>query len=236
MKNKIYLILFISIIISISTVNLSYSKSIYDKVKKGLEAFNKEKFDDALIQYRDAQTDDPESPILHYNVGTVLYKQKKYEEAIKEFEKALSIEDSLKLSAVHYNMGNTYFRMNDYQKAIESYEQCLKLNPNDVDAKYNLEYVRNLLKDNANKQQQNQQNQDNKQDKQKEEQKQEQKNESSNEKKEEDKSQQSAGEEKDKKEMSKEQAEQLLDALKNEEKNSQKRRIPVGDRRREKDW
>jgi tetratricopeptide (TPR) repeat protein len=37
--------------------------------------------------------------------------------------------------------------MQDYQKAIESYQKALEINPDDIDAKFNLELARRMLKE-----------------------------------------------------------------------------------------
>jgi len=53
-------------------------------------------------------------------------------------------------------MGNSMVEQQKLQEAVESYKQSLRQNPGDMDAKYNLEYARRLLK----QQQQQQQDQD----------------------------------------------------------------------------
>ena len=42
-------------------------------------------------------------------------------------------------SDVHYNIGNVQFQDGKIDRAIESYKSCLRLNPDDLDAKHNLE-------------------------------------------------------------------------------------------------
>lgn len=141
------------------------------KVQEGNVLFNEEKFDEANSKYRDAQLDAPESPVINYNIAGTEYKIGKFEEALENYSKAMSPglaegrkpeEEQLLRSRVHYNRGNTYYKLNKYMEAINEYREALKLNPTDEDAKYNLEFVRNKLKNQSQQQNQDQNQQQNK--------------------------------------------------------------------------
>lgn len=220
-------------------------------VKKGNEAFKKKDYKTALEEYRAAEADNPTSPELDYNLGTALANDGGYEEAIDKLQKALRTQDIQVEAAAHYNMGNTYFRMNNYQNAIKSYEEALKLNPNDLDAKFNLELSRKKLKeqlkpqqdknqqnqDQQDQQQQQQQDQQNKQDQQNQDQQnqQQQNQDQQNKDQQQQQQQQQMGQQK---QMSKEDAERLLNALKDDEQDIQKklRRTVKGGEYSGKDW
>ncbi|MDZ7292437.1 MAG: tetratricopeptide repeat protein [candidate division KSB1 bacterium] len=216
------------------------------QVAEGNKYFSEGKFDEANNKYRDAEVANPESPIVHFNIGDALYKKRKYEDALQAYHKAIQKSDDVQLqSQTYYNLGNTLYRLNKWPESILAYQQALKLNPSDEDAKYNLEYVRAKLKENAQKQPQNQQqqqqqqqqsasDQQNQQDQQKQDQQQQQEQQQ-NEKQQE---QQAAQQKKDKEQLSKEDAERLLEALRNQEKETQKERQmrATGRVRVEKDW
>jgi len=199
------------------------------KVTEGNRLYSEEKFDEANNKYQDALLEDPGSPLIQFNVGNVLYKKKNYEKALEGYSKSLDTDDPLLQSQTYYNMGNTLYRQGKLLESILAYERALKLNPDDQDAKYNLEFVRNKLKENAKPQQQNQQKQQQKQQGQqnKDQQNQQQKKEEE---------QQQAAEQQQKKEMSKEAAERLLDALKENQKDMKKQTQGPGKVRVEKDW
>ncbi|MBI5266280.1 MAG: tetratricopeptide repeat protein [candidate division Zixibacteria bacterium] len=204
-------------------------------VKKGNEAFAQKDYMKALEEYHAAETDLPVSPEIDYNVGGALFEQGKYEEAVEKFTRALNSTNPALAEQAHYNLGNTHYRMQDYVKAIQSYEEALKLNPKDMDAKYNLELARKMLKENSKPDQKGQQNQQNKQDQQKQQSdqdkqdqgkdKQDQQNADQNDKNQDqqDKQQQQKADPKNAKQMSKEDAERVLNALRDNEQDTQKR-------------
>jgi Ca-activated chloride channel family protein len=227
-------------------VHADYVKS----VKAGNEAFAKKDYMKALEEYHAAETDLPVSPELDYNIGGALFEQGKYEEAVDKFTRALNSTDPAVAVQAHYNLGNTYYRMQDYVKAIQSYEEALKIDPKDMDAKYNLELARKMLKENSKPDQKNQQNKQDQQ-KQKQDQKQDQQDKDQNKKKDQqnadqidksqdqqDKQQQQKADPKDTRQMSKEDAERVLNALRDNEQDTQKRlkrEIKVGEYNG-KDW
>ncbi len=221
------------------------------QVLEGNRRYAEGKYDEANDHYRDAEIDNPASPIVKFNIGDALYQKRNYEEALKAYQEAIQKSDNPELQAQgYYNMGNTLYRLNKWPESILAYQQALKLNPNDEDAKYNLEYVRAKLKQHAQKepqqqqqqqeQQQGQQNQDEQKQQGQEEQQQqaapqeEQQQQSSGEQEE---NQQQAAQGKEQK-LSKEEAERLLEALQKQEKDAQKQRQVKGRGRVrvEKDW
>jgi Ca-activated chloride channel homolog len=113
------------------------------KNEDGNRLYQEGKYDEALKRYQEAQLEDPRSRELHYNVGSVLYKQKSFSEAQKELLHAgVSSEGVLEgdLGArASYNLGNALFRQSQFKEAAEAYKQALRIEPDDVDAKVNLE-------------------------------------------------------------------------------------------------
>jgi tetratricopeptide (TPR) repeat protein len=233
-----YVILFAFIFISVPGILLAQAGR--KQVQEGNKLYTEQKYDAANNKYRDALNEDPLSPVIHFNLGNVSYKKQSYEDALKEYDKALTSEDILKQSQSYYNRGNTLFRMGNLAESILAYKRALELNPDDQDAKYNLEYVRALLKDNAEKQPQDQQQQNQPSEE--------------NEDRDQDRSDQDRGDEEqqqeaaeaqeqeaaqaEEKEISKEDAERILDALAENEKDQQKNRKVQGSgkRRVTKDW
>ena len=207
------------------------AQSARKRVAEGNELFSQEKFDEANNKYQDALLDDPSSTEIQFNVGNVLYKKKNYEKALEAYNKSLNADDPLFQSKTYYNMGNTLYRNGKLPESALAYEQALKLNPDDLDAKYNLEFVRNKMKENAQPQQQDQQQQ------QQQQQEQEQQQNDQQDQQQEEQQQQEQQQQGEEKEMSKEEAERLLEALKeNQEELKKQQAQGQGRARVAKDW
>ena len=140
---------------------------------EGNDDFAKQAFQDALVAYQTAQIEDPELAEPYYNAANALYRQGAYADALKQMEMALSYTDKEALAqAGYYNQGNSFYNQQDLQSAVDFYTQALLINPDDQDAKYNLELAlqqlqqqqQNQEQQNEDQQQEDQQNQDESQD------------------------------------------------------------------------
>ena len=129
---------------------------------QGNEFYDQGKYDEALAAYDEALKDDDKNPSLHYNRGNVFYRQQEYPMAVQSFMKALRGDLALKPRA-YYNMGNSLYRLGRLEESIEAYKEGLRLTPDDVDLKYNLEFVRQQLQDQESQDQESQDQEDEKQ-------------------------------------------------------------------------
>ncbi len=229
------------------SVSLAGAQSVRSLIREGNELYGEEKYPDAEVQYRKALEKEKEVVQGHFNLGNSLYRQKKYDESVQQFDEAAAGAESGEAKAfAYYNKGNSFVNEQKYEDAVKAYIEALKLNPEDSEAKYNLSYALEKLKqqqqqpqknnkqnqdknkDNQDKQKQNQQNKDQqKQDQQKQDKQQQ--------------NQQKQDQQKDarqEKQMSRADAERILEVLKNNEKEIQKKlRIHAGARTKtDKDW
>ncbi|MDE5417267.1 tetratricopeptide repeat protein [Labilibaculum sp. DW002] len=209
-------------------------------IRKGNGLFENKNFQDSENEYRKALDKDIASFEAAFNLGDALYKQKKYDEALEQFQALASKEtDPQRLGILHHNIGNTLLVNKKIDESIEAYKQSLRHFPDSKETKYNLEYARKMKekeeqKKKQNKDQQNQDNKDNK-DKNKDKNKQDQKNKDQDkkdqgkkdqDKKDQDKKDQDKkkGEpEEQKNKISQQDAQRLLKALENDEKKVQQK-------------
>ena len=204
-------------------------------IRKGNSNYQNNNFEKAELNYRKALVVHPKSRTANFNLANTLYSQQKFQESIDYYEKCVDkSDDKLSRARTYHNLGNAFFKANQVTEAIRAYENALKLNPSDMDTKYNLALAKKQQKNKGgggkNNQQQNQDKKDNKEDK---------KNNSGGGQPQE-KPQNNKPEEKQGKGMNKEQAQRLLEALKNQEQNTQnkmeaKKPKPEA-KKREKDW
>ncbi len=64
------------------------------------------------------------------------YADGQYAQAIEDYTALLAESPS---STVHYNLGNAYYQQGQYGQAILQYSRCLVLNPDNADARANLD-------------------------------------------------------------------------------------------------
>jgi len=112
----------------------------------------------------------------NFNLGNATYQQGRFEEAIDFYLNAAGKADDDNIrSDAYYNLGNSYFNNKNLEEAAGAFKQAIKANPNNKNARYNLAYTKELLKQIAQQQQeqnqeQNQENQENQDQEQKQEQ------------------------------------------------------------------
>ncbi len=197
-------------------------------VRQGNREYEKSKFSESEISYRRAIDKNKESADAVFNAGDALYKQKKFEDAGKQFIQNHNMnEDKNKKSASLYNLGNSLLMANKVQESIDAYKSSLKIDPENMETKYNLAYAQDLLKK---QQQQQQQKGQQKQNQEKNDQKKDQQNKQDNKDQNQDKKQdqnqnndQKQQQQQQQQGISKEDAERVLNALANDEKNVQEK-------------
>ena len=105
----------------------------------GHEAYLNGDYASALESYQSAQGRAPESGEPHYNSGNALYRTEEYEEALQSYDESLRHAAGDLRSRGFFNRGNAAFQQEQYPEAVEAYEEVLRMNPDDEDAKHNLE-------------------------------------------------------------------------------------------------
>ncbi len=127
------------------------------------QAYRQENYEQALQHYQEAQTRNPDSDTLAYNLGNTLYQLGRYQDAAGQFGKILEKDSTTLSSQSIYNMGNSLFEMgragNDQQilnQALEAFKRSIINDPDDEDSKYNYELTRRLIQQQEQQQQQKQ--------------------------------------------------------------------------------
>ena len=95
----------------------------------------------ALVDYRDLQQGMPNAPELSINAGNALHMLGDFARALPDYAKAIDISERGVRAIAQYDRGNTLFRLGRLEDARDAYREALRLDPNDRDAKFNLELV-----------------------------------------------------------------------------------------------
>jgi Ca-activated chloride channel family protein len=103
-------------------------------------------YDQALQGFIDQQVERPEDPAVALNVGSTHYQMRNYAEADRAFSEGLLSDDPEIRAQAIYNLGNSAYRQGRLEEAVELYKAVLEIDPEDEDAKFNLEFVRNEIR------------------------------------------------------------------------------------------
>ena len=121
-------------------------------VREGNQLYQQQKYKDAANAYQQALQKNPASVTGSFNLGDALIQQKQYDAARKVMAAtAKNAPDKAAQSGAHYNIGNTYMQEQKWQDAVNAYKDALRKNPYDGDAKYNLSYALEKMKQQQNK-------------------------------------------------------------------------------------
>lgn len=122
----------------------------FGDLERGNRLYREGRYLEAVEAYSRALRDGESSPVLHYNLGTALLRLKRYDEAERHLRAALMTVEPEARERTHYNLGNRYLeagreaddpraRAKLLDAAVEAYKHALRIDPTDVDAKWNLE-------------------------------------------------------------------------------------------------
>ena len=146
---------------------VAHGETLRAKIHEGNVLYDQGLYDKALEAYNDAQVDAPDSAELHFNIGNVKYREENYENTIDTYQKSFKTKD-IKLEAnAYYNTGNAKYRAGEktsdialWREAMGYYKRAIELDPDDEDAKFNLELVEQKIKEALSKQPEEQQQQE----------------------------------------------------------------------------
>jgi tetratricopeptide (TPR) repeat protein len=135
-----------------------YGQEEREYIRKGNRLYKKGEFAGSEGMYRRAEEQTGSGHDAIFNLGDALYKQNRYSEATTEFSRAAKAgeTDSLKRADGLYNLGNSLLKEQKFGESINAYISSLKLNPDNLQAKYNLAYAQDQLKKQEEQQQQDQ--------------------------------------------------------------------------------
>ena len=154
------------------------------KAREAARLYTSGDFDASSTKYNEALVEDPDSTLLHYNLGASAYKEGKFEDSIKAYAQTPSAD----IADVAYNIGNAKYELGAaaeasepektlglYAEAIAAYRRSMGADPTDQDAKFNHELVTRKLAELQKKLEEQKQEQQQEQDQDQQQQEQEQK-------------------------------------------------------------
>ncbi len=149
-------IFFLLLIMLLQLFGIAQSNNAY--TNKGNEYYEQAQYELAEKQYRHAIRRSEQNHIVHYNLANALIRQKKYAEAEDILNKiSESALDNILKSNAYYNLGVMHINQKNLEKGIEAYQRSLRLNPQDTQARENLQKALLELKQNQQQEKKDQQ-------------------------------------------------------------------------------
>jgi tetratricopeptide (TPR) repeat protein len=141
-------------------------------IREGNKQYKQGAYDKALPEYQKAIQKNPKNVTAQYNAANARFRSNKFDDAQKSYDDAIAATTDTKFKEKsYYNKGVSYSKEKKLQESINAWKNALKLDPNDEDARFNLQKALNeQKKNNESKQQKQQQQQQQKQQQQKQQQ------------------------------------------------------------------
>jgi tetratricopeptide (TPR) repeat protein len=89
---------------------------------------------------REVVTDEPPEPQPFKNLGDILYRTGRYDEATEQYDRAAALDPTLG-DDLFFKLGNLAFRRRDTERARECWDRAVQLNPGHQLARANLELL-----------------------------------------------------------------------------------------------
>lgn len=125
---------------------ISYGQTDRGEVRRGNHEYKKGVWAEADIHYRKALVKDSISVAAQYNLANNLYRQENYDESARRLDR-LSADSLSSGRDVEFNRGDVAIAQKDWQKAVDSFRRAMLADPDDMEAKENYAYAKQMLKD-----------------------------------------------------------------------------------------
>jgi|GEM_PF-835327 len=102
--------------------------------KQAIELFRAKDYPGAEELYRQAIAVEPTFFPAQLNLGILLFKMGRFDDAIKECSKAVALDPNH--PSAHFHLGNAYYAKMWWEEALVEYDRVLQLDPNHVDVQF----------------------------------------------------------------------------------------------------
>src|SRR6185436_17051048 len=135
MKN--ILVLTIWLVLCTSLVS---AQKVNEIIKKGNDLYKQQQYEPAKAVYDEALTKDSSNTIARFNLANTAYRLAKPDEAIRSLDQVLiKYTDAGEKSRAYYNKGVVLTNQKRLEESIEEYKNALRQDPNDKEARENLQ-------------------------------------------------------------------------------------------------
>lgn len=116
------------------------TETVQKAIQAGNDLYKQQKFDEAATEYEKALKVDPANATAKFNRANALAKQNKSDEAVKSFTQIAGDAKEAGLKAKsYYNKGAVLSQQKKLEESIDAYKNALRQDPNDKEARENLQ-------------------------------------------------------------------------------------------------
>lgn len=118
---------------------------VAEQNNRGNDLIHSRAYDSAVEAFTSAQVDDPNNPIPYLNSARAYFEQGDMEHVVAVIDQAILRGDEQLKAEAYFNLGNYYFQSQQLDDAINAYRESLLINPDDNNARQNLELALRYL-------------------------------------------------------------------------------------------
>ena len=111
-------------------------------IEKGNEQYRKNEMNNAVTNYKKALDADPTNETALFNLANAYFRQQRQVDAAQTYLSIINKSSNKQLLAkTYYNQGVILSKQNNLEQSINAYKTALRLNPDDKEARENLQKV-----------------------------------------------------------------------------------------------
>ena len=120
--------------------SLVNAQEVSEIIKKGNDLYKQQQYEPAKTVYDEALTKDSSNTIARFNLANTAYRLSKPDDAIRSLDQLLvKYKDAGEKARAYYNKGVVLTNQKRLEESIEEYKNALRQDPNDKEARENLQ-------------------------------------------------------------------------------------------------
>jgi Ca-activated chloride channel family protein len=132
--------IFLTILLMTFFDQLLQAQELNKSIKTGNNYYRQQQYDKAEAEYRKALENSSTDKTAKFNLADALIRQNRADDAGKILAVLNAKENDLNIrSGATYNQGVIFTQQKKLEESIEAYKETLRLNPNDQEARENLQ-------------------------------------------------------------------------------------------------